>query len=223
MQTSPQQLKELYEHRFDDRDRTMKAGVWRVLCTHFFSQYVRPSDTVIDIGAGYCEFINNVQAARRIAVDANPALHQFVGQGVEVHCGRAEELSHLANGEVDVAFSSNFFEHLSDKTALTRLVQEIHRVLKPGGRLLVMGPNVKFLPGAYWDWYDHHIPLTEKSVEELLHLGGFDIEVSRARFLPPTVKSRLPKWPWLVRAYLLLGPISFPLFGKQFFVVGRKR
>ena len=223
MQTDPQQLKELYEHRFDAQDRQDKAGVWKVLCAHFFSRYIQPSDTVLDVGAGYCEFINHVQATRRIAVDANPEIHIFAGEGVEHHSCRADELSFLADGEVDVAFSSNFFEHLSDKTALVLLVKELHRVLKPGGRLLVMGPNVKYLPGVYWDWYDHHIPLTEKSVEELLQLGGFEIEASHPRFLPPTVKSRLPKWPWLVRAYLLLGPLSFPLFGKQFLVVGRKR
>jgi SAM-dependent methyltransferase len=223
MQANPQQLKALYEHRFDDQDRKDKAGVWQALCSHFFSRHIRPSDTVLDVGAGYCEFINHIQAARRIAVDANPELRLFAAQGVEPHSCRADELSFLADHEVDVAFSSNFFEHLSDKAALLLLVKEIHRVLKPGGRLLVMGPNVKYLPGDYWDWYDHHIPLTEKSVGELLQLGGFEIDAVHPRFLPYTVKSRLPKWPWLVRAYLLMGPLSFPLFGKQFLVIGRKR
>lgn len=219
---APATFTALYRQRFLDKDREAKEQVWRVLCSQFFSRYVAHTDTVIDIGAGYCEFSNNIRAARRIAVDANPELEACAAEGVETHCGRAEDLSFLGDETVDVAFSSNFFEHLPDKAALDAVVREIHRVLKPGGRLLVMGPNVKCVPGAYWDYYDHHIPLTELSVAELLQLQHFRIEESIARFMPYTVKGRLPTAAWLVRCYLLLGPISFPIFGKQFFVVGRK-
>jgi hypothetical protein len=42
------------------------------------------------------------------------------------------------------------------------------------------------------------------------------------RFLPFTSKSRLPKWGWLVALYLRLRPAQW-LFGKQTFVVARKR
>ncbi len=212
----------LYRHRFDDSDRAAKQAVWKVLCRDYFGRYVKPTDTVLDVGAGYCEFINHIAAARRIAVDANPELPQFAAHGVEAHCGRAEQLSFLADGVVDVAFTSNFFEHLPDKQALSALVREVHRVLKPGGLLLIMGPNVKYLPGSYWDYYDHHIALTEKSVGELLHLSGFVVTESLPRFMPYTVKSRLPTWSWLVKLYLRVGTPAFAVFGKQFFVVGRR-
>ena len=212
----------LYRHRFDADDRAAKEAVWRVLCADFFSRYVTPTDTVLDVGAGYCEFINHIAARRRIAIDANPELPQFASAGVEVHVGRAEQLGFLADGTVDVAFTSNFFEHLPDKAALSGLVREVHRVLKPGGQLLIMGPNVKYLPGSYWDYYDHHIALTEKSVGELLHLCGFAVSESLPRFMPYTVKSRLPTWSWLVKLYLRVGAPAFALFGKQFFVVGKK-
>jgi len=48
--------------------------VWKVLCEDFFSQFVDPNDTVLDLDAGCCEFINTIQAANRITVDANPEL-----------------------------------------------------------------------------------------------------------------------------------------------------
>ena len=212
----------LYQARFPSKERAAKELVWQVLCSHFFARYIRPSDTVLDIGAGYCEFINHIRAARRIAVDANPELASCAAPGVEAHCTAVEDLSFLEAGSVDVVFSSNFFEHLPNKAALNALIAQIHRVLTPGGKLLAMGPNVKYVPGAYWDYYDHHIPLTEVSVGELLQLYGFRIEESLPRFMPYTIKSRLPTAPWIVRCYLALGRISFPLFGKQFFVVGRK-
>lgn len=215
-------LDKLYRHRFDDEERETKKRVWSVLCDSFFSRYVKPTDTVLDIGAGYCEFINHIKAGRRIAVDANPEFHHFADAGVEAHHGPCEDMSFLESHTVDVAFSSNFFEHLPDKATLNKVVAEAFRVLRPGGRLIVMGPNVKHLPGMYWDYYDHHIPLTEKSTCELLHLAGFELEAAFDKFLPYSVKSRLPSWGWLVRAYVSIGGPAFRLFGKQFLVIARK-
>ena len=48
---------------------------------------------------------------------------------------------------LDVVFTSNFFEHLPDKAALGRTMDEIFRCLVPGGKLIAMGPNLKHLPG----------------------------------------------------------------------------
>lgn len=217
------QLDFLYRHRFSASDRQAKDAIWRVLCDRFFSHYIPQDSTVLDVGAGYCEFINHISARRRIAVDANPDLKQFAAKAVEVHCAKAEEMGFLGDQMVDVVFVSNFFEHLPTKPALHQLVLELHRILKPGGRLLIMGPNIKYLPGKYWDYFDHQIPLTEKSVEELLSISGFEVEESLPRFMPYTAKSWLPKWACLVRLYLALRVLSFPLFGKQFFVVARKR
>ena len=215
-------LEALYKRRFSDAERSAKNQVWQVLCTNFFSRYISPDATVLDIGAGYCEFINHISAKRRIALDANPDVTRLAAPSVEAICASVDNIHLLPEESIDVVFSSNFFEHLPNKTALSRLVEDTHRILRPGGRLIVMGPNIACLPGKYWDYYDHHIPLTEKSVAELLSTSGYEVEESLARFVPYTVKGRLPMWPWLVRMYLLLGKITFRLFGKQFLVIARK-
>jgi len=217
-----EELKTIYRHRFDEREIVKKRAVWQILCSTYFSRYITSTDTVLDIGAGYCEFINYIGAARRIAVDLNPELPLYSETGVEVHCGPAENLGFLDEHTVDVVFSSNVFEHLSGKTAIARSAREIFRVLRPGGRVIVMGPNINYLPGSYWDYFDHQVPLTEKSMVELLRLCDFTIDRCLPRFLPYTFKSWLPRWPWLVRCYLALGAITFPLFGKQFLIVARK-
>jgi SAM-dependent methyltransferase len=221
-ETGATPLDALYRRRFSDVERQKKGEVWKVLCSEFFSQYVAPDAAVLDVGAGYCEFINHIAARRRIAVDANPEITQFASPEVEAVCTSASDIGFLPDNSIDVAFSSNFFEHLPNKAALTALVAELHRVLRAGGRLIVMGPNIAYVDGRYWDYYDHYIPLTEKSVEELLTTSGYRIEHSLPRFLPYTFKSKLPMWPWLVRLYLALGRISFPIFGKQFLIVAEK-
>jgi SAM-dependent methyltransferase len=211
-------LEGLNRNRFNPAERAWKVQVWNILWRRVFSRGVRPEDTVLDLGAGYCEFINAAVARRRIAVDLDPDARQHAAEGVEVHSVPAQQLGFLRDGEVDVVFSSNFFEHLPTKGTLTAVVQELHRVLKPGGRLVAMGPNARLIPGAYWDYYDHQLPLTEKSVAELLRMTGFEPTRVEPRFLPYTVKGGGPRSPLLVEAYLALRPLSSWLLGKQFLV-----
>jgi hypothetical protein len=95
-------------------------------------------------------------------------------------------------------------------------------VLRDGGRLLVLQPNIRLVKGAYWDFIDHTLPLTDKSLVEALGLAGFSIESMKVRFLPYTTDSKLPISPALIRLYLKLPPAQF-LLGKQTFVVARKQ
>lgn len=212
----------LYANRFDARDEAFKARVWAILWRRVFSRLVGREDVLLDVGGGYCELANAAHAHRRIVVDLNPRATRYAAPGVEVHLASAEEMAFLADGEVDVVFSSNFFEHLPDKASLGRVLGEIRRVLRPGGRLLAVGPNVRLMPGTYWDWYDHHLPLSERSLAEALLMCGFTLERVDPRFLPATTRSRLPRWPWLVEAWLALRPLSALLTGRQFLVVARR-
>lgn len=215
-------LATLYDNRFDARDQAWKARVWSILWQRVFRRYVRPTDTLLDLGAGFCEFINAAEARRKIAVDLNPRLPEFVGPGVEARCGPVEDLAFLSDGEVDVVFTSNFLEHLPNKDVLSSVTREVRRVLRSGGTFVIMGPNIRFLPGAYWDYYDHHIALTDRSVAELLMVSGFELAEVVPRFLPYTIKASGPRWEWLVRLYLAARPVASHLLGKQFLVVARK-
>jgi SAM-dependent methyltransferase len=214
-------LDKLYRHRFDPSELPAKLAIWRVLCDHFFSRYVRSDDTVIDVGAGYCEFINNIRCRRRIAIDLNPDVRKFASKDVEVRNESCTNMASLPESTVDVVFMSNFLEHLPDKTTVYATLAETRRVLRPSGRLLILQPNIRFLAGEYWDFFDHHTPLTERSLCEALINLDMKPEVVIPRFLPYTTKSRLPKAPFLVRLYLLM-PFVWPIVGKQAFVVAQK-
>jgi SAM-dependent methyltransferase len=216
-----EQIDRLYQTRFPEQDRRAREALWAVLCSAFFQKYVRPEDTLLDLGCGFGEFSRHIRAARRIAVDQNAGAARFQSEGVEFHAADASDLSFLPDGSVDVCFTSNFFEHLPSKERMDAVLAEVRRVLRPGGRLVALQPNLRYAPGAYWDFYDHHLPLTHRSCAEAFAIAGFEVCELVGRFLPLTTRSRLPQWPWLVRLYLALPPV-WRLFGGQFLIVGRK-
>jgi len=211
-------LPRLYALRFDRNAQERKNRVWRVLCRAFFQRYIRAGDTVLDIGAGYCEFINHVVCGRKIALDLSDDVRLHAGPGVEVISGTGTDLSALPDGAIDVAFASNVFEHLHTKQDLLRTLGEVRRVLRPGGRLLILQPNIRYTGGAYWDFFDHHLPLTERSLVEALGLAGLKPVEVRARFLPYTTKSAFPQHPVLVWLYLKM-PILHRVLGQQSWIV----
>lgn len=215
------ELEKLYHQRFPEAELAQKHAIWKVLCEDFFQRYVRTTDTVADIGAGYCEFINNIRAGHKIAVDLNPDVRRFAAPDVHVINQSCTAIRELDSASTDVVFMSNFLEHLPTKELVLDTFREAHRILKPGGKIIVLQPNIRFLPGEYWDFFDHHTPLTDRSLVEGLQLAGFTPTVVHPRFLPYTTKSRLPKATFFVRLYLRF-PLAWRVLGKQALVVATK-
>ncbi len=211
----------LYDTRFDERQRAEKDLLWRILCREFFQRWVAPDARLLDLGAGFGEFVNHIRCRERWAVDVDPRIVEFAGPGVQTHCGSAADLSWRADGTVDVVFASNVFEHFPSKDRVLVAFREIRRVLRVGGRLLVVQPNIKYAYREYWDFFDHHLPFSHHAMVEALRAEGFRIEECRPRFLPFSTKQWLPIRPGLVRLYLRL-PLAQRIFGKQMFIVAAR-
>jgi SAM-dependent methyltransferase len=189
-----------------------------VICHSFLSRFVHPDDTVLDIACGYGEFLNNIRAATRIGVDINPDSRKHLSSGIQFNL--ADATTFVYPSGADVVFVSNFLEHLPHKASLEGLLDNLRLSLKPGGSLIILGPNLRYLPGKYWDYYDHHLGLTHFSLIEVLQLKGFSIELCLDKFLPYTTNSALPSHPFFVWTYLKI-PLSWKVFGKQFFIVAK--
>ena len=195
--------------------------VWKVLVRDCFQRYVDPGATVLDLGSGWGEFIRHVQARQRIAMDINPDMPSRVGPGVEILLQDCSQTWQMADCSLDVVFTSNCFEHLPDKDALRRTLQQAQRCLKRGGWMICLGPNIRFLNGSYWDFWDHFLPLTDRSMIEILTLAGFTVERVVPRFLPYSMSQRFTPPAGFVSLYLRL-PFLWRLLGKQFLLVARK-
>ncbi len=220
MKTNGLDLQRIYRRRFQFT-REYRNQVWKVLTSKYFTRHIGERDTVLDLGCGYGEFINNVRCGRKFAIDLNIDAQDDLDPAVRFLQQDCSEHWELPDGSLDVVFSSNFFEHLPDKQALSRTLAEAGRCLRSGGKLIAMGPNIRFVPGKYWDFWDHHIPLSHLSLAEALQLHGFEVVKMLQRFLPFTL-ANAPRYPlFLLRVYLRL-PIAFRVFGQQFLVVARR-
>ncbi len=215
-------LQKIYATRFIEEELPTKNKIWKVLCTEFFSQFVPKTSTVVDIGAGYCEFINNIDCQKKMAIDLNPDVKKFAHPDVDVINESCMAMHSLTDNSVDIVFMSNFLEHLLNKQQVFDTLFEANRILKVGGKMLILQPNIRFLPNNYWDFFDHHTPLSDRSLVEVLESLELAIVKCYPRFLPYTTKSKLPKGTLFIKLYLHLRWI-WPLFGKQAFIVAEKR
>ncbi len=221
MPEDAKELQAIYQSRFE-RTAAYRGRIWDVLAPWLSRYLPRPRDSVLDLGCGYGEWINRIVATRRHAMDLNADARERLASDIAFHRQDCAAAWPFAADSLDAVVTSNFFEHLPDKDALRETLRQAHRALRPGGRLIAMGPNIRCLPGRYWDFIDHHIALTDASLAEALRLAGFTVTHAIPRFLPYSMVGG-PRYPLVfLRLYLALRP-AWTLFGRQFLLVGEKR
>src|SRR5438552_19004400 len=98
------ELEKIYSVRFAGLE-AYRDKVWHVLVNEFFSRWIKPEHSVLDLGCGYCEFINNVTSAEKFAMDLNPSARSrvspetgFIEQDCSAPCPLPED-------SLDVVFS----------------------------------------------------------------------------------------------------------------------
>lgn len=217
--TEKSDLDRIYERRFASSEAMERDALWREL-VGFLGRWIPKDGRVLDVACDAGAFIRNVEAQERWATDLRDVTSQLGDRVRFVRVDGLQVSSSVPNDYFDVVFASNYLEHLPSPEAVVAQMREFRKVIKDGGRLLVLQPNIRYVGAAYWDFIDHRVALTERSLVEAAETAGFRVERLIPRFLPYTTKGRLPKWPWLVRSYLRL-PLAWRLFGKQTLLVAR--
>ena len=181
---------------FDPR----RKSIWSAVAG-YLKKYIPEDGAVLDLGSGYCDFINSVQARRRWALDLylNPA--EFAAEGVTPLQADVTNLEAIPDSSLDVVFASNILEHLPDDK-LIWAVGAVKDKLRSDGRFIALQPNYTYCYRNYFDDYTHCRVFSHVSLADFLRAQGFTIERVTPRFLPFSLKSRAPKWSWLVRLYL---------------------
>jgi SAM-dependent methyltransferase len=209
-------IKSIYRNRFAGRHE-FRAAMWQVLCQYYFQRYIPQESTVAEIGAGYCEFINSIKAAKKIAVDINSDITHVADPDVQVFQSTSSDLSGINTASVDRVFTSNFFEHLARPEILATLI-EIRRILKPDGMILILQPNFRYCYKDYFMFFDHISALDHRSMKEVLDISGYEVKKTIPQFLPYTSHGNLPNSLFLLKMYLRL-PALWKIFGGQMFIL----
>ena len=213
-------VRDLYEARFDERERSAKDVVWRELVA-FLARYIDRETPVLDIACDRGHFIRWVEAPERWASDirdvsaALPAGVRFI-QASGLDLGRT-----APNAYFGTVFMSNYLEHLASSDAVVEQLRVARDLTRPGGRVIILQPNIRLVGPRYWDFIDHRVALTERSLVEAAELAGLGTVELITRFIPYSTKGRLPGDPRLVRAYLAFRPAWF-LMGRQTLYVGER-
>ncbi len=213
-------LELIYQTRFQDQGDYRKQ-VWKIL-TKYFSRWIPADSVLLDLGCGYCEFINQVQCSTKFGMDLNPEVRRRASPEVQVLEQDCSLPWSVPPASLTTVFTSNFLEHLPTKTHVEKTLMHAYTALGSDGYFIAMGPNVRLVPGAYWDFFDHYVALTERSMKEILTKCGFEIELCLERFLPYSMSQGRTYPLWMLRLYLAM-PAVWPLFGRQFLVVARKK
>lgn len=214
-------LPEIYTARFDDADAAGKDELWQEI-TRYLQRYVPDTATVLDIACDRGYFIRNIRAGERWAADLSDVSRHLTDDIKFVHSDGLRLHEVVPNDYFDVVFMSNYLEHLRRRDDVICQLEVARKVLRPGGRVVVLQPNIRLTGPAYWDFIDHYTALTEQSLVEAAELAGLTTTNLITRFLPYTTKSRVPQHRLLVRAYLAFPPL-WRLLGQQTLYIGQRR
>lgn len=213
-------LEAVYEARFDERARRGKLAVWAEI-VRYLDRFIAADQPVLDIGCDAGYFIAHVRAPERWATDIRDVANLLPP---DVRFVQADGLALgdvVPDGHFGTVFMSNYLEHLPSTYAVIDQLRIASQLLRPGGRAIILQPNIRLTGSSYWNFIDHHVALTDQSLVEAGELAGLRTVRVVTRFLPFSTKSRLPQDPRLVRLYLAFPP-AWLLLGKQTLYVAER-
>lgn len=164
------------------------------LARYLFNRYNLESDQkLLDIGCGRGEFLRGFMrcGAQGYGVDRSRAAAALCPDA-ELHTADLEnDALPFEDDFFDVVFSKSVIEHFYYPE---RLMQEIYRVLKPGGLVITLCPDWEFNIQIYFEDYTHRTPFMLSSLRDIQLIHGFDnVQCERFRQLPILWES-----PWLL-------------------------
>jgi SAM-dependent methyltransferase len=169
---------------YNEQDRPLTAYPAR-LASYLFERYnIKLGQKFLDIGCGRGEFLRGFIdcGLQGHGVDRSRAAEKYCPEADLRTADLENERLPYPDNHFDVIYSKSVIEHFYYPE---KLVQEMYRVLKPGGLAITLCPDWEFNYKIYFEDYTHRTPFTQSSLRDIQLIHGFEnIEVERFRQLP---------------------------------------
>jgi len=158
-------------YSIDDRPLTDYP---KKLAQYLYNRYsISKNAKLLDIGCGRGEFLKGFIdcGVKGFAVDQSSVAIKY--------CPEAE----LRNSDIEnegIPYPDNFFDFVYSKSVIEhfyypeRLVNEMHRVLKPGGLAITLVPSWEYNYRIYFEDYSHRTPFMLDSLRDIQIIHGFE-------------------------------------------------
>lgn len=164
---------------------------------HYWKYFSNVTGPILDIG---CTTGNFIQWRPKdiFGIDLDIPALQFAGQrGFRTCCANVNQGLCFADESFNGVNCSAVLEHVHNPKTL---MSEIQRVLKPGGKAVVLVPDVKRYGFDYWRDYTHLTPFTKEGLRRVAIDGGFtNFKISRyvfnyLKYLPASRGQKMRGW-----------------------------
>lgn len=157
---------------------------------------IAPGGKLLDVGSGNGD---TVRAFRQWGMSAIGADRHATD--VSVECDIEKHLP-FPDNSFDAAFCKSVIEHVMDPAGM---VNEVCRVLKPGGKFIILSPDWVYCMKGFYSDPTHVWPMTHHGIGGLLELHGFNLE-SKELFRPSGILMNHPRWRPLLVALTYVVP-----------------
>jgi cyclopropane fatty-acyl-phospholipid synthase-like methyltransferase len=207
----------------------------KIIIEHF------PADkniNIFDLGCGYGAFIYACQQLGYVntsGIDRSPEQIESANKlGIKgtTHGDLMDSLKSFPDASQDIVIAFDVIEHFT-KSEVLPFVDEVYRVLKPGGKWIIHAPNGDALFGTtirYGD-FTHEMSYTKTSINQLLKSSNFTTVICKEDIpIPHGLKSVIRYVCWkvirgLLRFYLAVetgNPSVDAIFSQNFLSVAIK-
>ncbi|OGY45503.1 MAG: hypothetical protein A2744_02330 [Candidatus Buchananbacteria bacterium RIFCSPHIGHO2_01_FULL_44_11] len=177
------------------------------LCAYLFNRFaMTKGTTVVDVGCGRGDFIEAFRKLDLNAIGLDREIVTLNDPSIDFHGNINFEKDNfpLPDATVDVVFSKSVIEHIHNPE---QFMHEIKRILKPGGRVIIMTPDWQSQVYTFYNDYTHVQPYITSGLANLLKLSDFHDVQSELFYQLPSVW----RWPFLriiLKPLRLLWPVK---------------
>ena len=137
---------------------------------------------VLEVGVGFGEFARYCKGEEieYLGLEPNDNLRKLVaGQGFKVYDGRLPDQIKISENNFDLAFIGHVLEHLPSYKEVTSSLENIKKLLKPDGYLVVLYPDASHSKWLFYHDYTHQYVTTPRRMETIFQEVGLKVVESK--------------------------------------------